>query len=360
MSEFPTLKSIAKACGVSHVTVSRALRGQTNMRPETAARIRSYAEAVGYKTNSVARFLAEGRTHHIAFSAQRSIMIPHNREGREGSGPDRSHLIWDYIQGATEAAASSSHSMELLGFHDASQELQRIRGLVEEERVAGILDFGLQSRTIDYLVSRKIPMVSTIGPAHHIDPRRTAYVYSDHIMGLLQGWRYLVENRHTRIGFVGPKKSGPLHPRLGECRAAGQLLSSPLQLTSYAFIESGASNASIWETFCESFGKPKGGDWPTAIFCTNDAVANRVITAMQEYGVAIPRDLSVLGFDDSAAASLCSPTLTTIADPRKEMGAAMLRILEDIIAGRPGSRSIIQVVPMKLVERESVAPPKGA
>lgn len=323
------------------------------MNPKTAERIRIVAAKVGYKANKVARSLAEGRTGHLALSGTRSVIVPYYKEL---SHLDTERVFWTSVEGITEAATASDHHIEVLGFNKAEDEFRRVRQAVEEERAAGVIDFGLQSATIDYLVANEIPMVSSVYRIGNSDPRRKARVSCDHIEGYTLGWRHLLDKGHSRIGYVGllsPDGGSKAHRQ--ECMAASQLLSRAPELGASVVIADIASPVNIWESFIATYGPREKGGWPTAVFCVNDHVANRVLAAMSAHGISVPRDLSVFGFGDFPSAELSTPGVTTIRIPRKEIAVAMFRIMEDIIAGKPGSRSMTQVLPMTLVERGSVA-----
>ncbi len=352
MTSYPTLKTIAKECGVSHVTVSRALRGEASVRPETAERVREYAKAVGYKPNAVARSFAQGRSGQISAEPSRSILIPYNKEWDH---PDQEGVFWASVAGATEAAISSAHNIQLFGFNSTSDEFRRIRAVVEEERVAGFLEFGLSDETMAYLDAKKVPVVSFVTNMENVSPHRKAYVYADHVHGYVEAWRYLLRYGHRRVGFIGLKDgSWGTASHLREILAAAQLLSPAAELEAPVYVDNMTSSAAIWEAFLQTYGKKENGRWPSAVFCTNDRAAHRFMIALLEHQVIVPDDLSIFGYGDSPSARLSHPAITTIGKPRREIAAAMFRILENIIAGVPDSRTVVQMLPMRLIERMSV------
>ncbi|HWL54123.1 MAG TPA: LacI family DNA-binding transcriptional regulator [Chthoniobacteraceae bacterium] len=352
MSAYPTLKTIAKACDVSHVTVSRALRGEPGVRPETAQRIREYAEEVGYKANPVARSLVAGNSGPLTEGQPRAILIPYNKEWDH---PDQQGVFWASVAGATEAAISSVHNIQLFGFNSRDDEFRRIRAVVEEGRVAGFLEFGLSEETMAYLDAKQVPVVSFVTNLEQFGSHRKARVYADHVQGYVEAWRYLLGYGHRRIGFVGLKdRSGGTVSHIREILAAAQFLTPVPALEPPVYIDDKASSEAIWETLVQAYGKKGSGRWPTAVFCTNDRMAHRFMIALLEHKMTIPHDLSIFGYGDFPSARLSYPAMTTIGKPRKEIAATMFRILENIIAGVPGSRSTVQVLPMRLVERESV------
>ncbi|HWL52045.1 MAG TPA: LacI family DNA-binding transcriptional regulator [Chthoniobacteraceae bacterium] len=350
MNEPLTLESIAKVCGVSHTTVSRALRGLGNVKPKTAERIREYAETVGYKPNAIARSLARSGGGEFHLASSRSIIVPY-LEGLMKE--DRNPLFWDYIEGAVKAAALRKSSIELMGF-GLDGEFNFIRALVEENRIAGVLDLGLTPKTIDYLLSKSIPLVSRLQGVHEINSRQNACVYPDHIQGYLLAWNHLQSLGHRRFGFIARSDH---RSRLAECVAASHLLKEPAALEPVIRIDNGASTESIREALLSQLGPWHAEKWPQVFFCSNDDVAHHVIRTLQEMNVSVPRQISIFGFDDSPAAGFCNPSITTLRNPRREIGAAMLDLLKEIIAGRPDSRNRVEILPMSLVLRQSVSKP---
>lgn len=350
MSENLTLESIGKACGVSHITVSRALRGSGNVKPETAKRIREYAESIGYRPNPVARSFARSRNGEFHLATSQSIVVPYN----EQVVTQHQHpLFWDYVEGAVSAAATKKSSIEVIGFQGGAIEFDFIRALVEEERIAGVLDFGLMPQTIDYLVSRKVPLVSRLHSVHSIDTRKNAVIYPDHIQGYLLAWKYLLNLGHTRFAYIA-RPNQRFH--LNECIAASQLVAEPpiIEKTVWLAPTPTPTSQTIWTAIKSTLGSWLTKESHSVLFCANDEIAQLTIVALTENGISVPQDVSIVGFDDSAASRFCNPPITTIRNPRKEIGAAMLHLLKDIIAGRPNSRNRIEVLPMELVERKSV------
>ncbi len=345
----PTLESIAKVCGVSHMTVSRALRGHENVKQETAERIRKYAERVGYKPNSIARSLVRSGGGEMHLASSRSIMVPYHEAAL---GKNRNPLFWDYIEGAVQAAALTQSSIEVIGFSRQDGEFDFIRALVEENRIAGILDLGLSPKVIDYLLSRKVPLVSRLQSVQEIGSRKNACLYPDHVQGYVMAWRYLLSLGHTRIGFIGREDH---RPRLKECLAASHLLPESPALAETVWVSRHPTSEAIVQALVSTLGPWAPEQWPTVFFCSNDDVAHQTILAMTEMNLSVPRDLSIFGFDNSPAAEFCNPPITTLHNPRTEIGAAMLCLLKEIIAGRPDSRERVEILPMRLIERKSVA-----
>ncbi len=348
MIETATLESISQACGVSHITVSRALRGLKNVRPETAKRIRDYADSVGYKPNPIARSLARGSSGEFHLATTASIIAPFNEEAVRKT---ENTLIWDYVEGAVSAASSKKSSIEVIGFRDGKVEFDFIRTLVEDRRVAGVLDFGLQTQTIDYLLSKKVPLASRLQSVHGLNASNHASVYPDHIQGYLLAWKHLFALGHQRIGYIARTDH---QPHLNECVAAACLLPQKPQLEKTLWLERQSTTEMVQAKLTAALGPWSRETWPTAFFCSNDEIAHIVIVSLNKMGLRVPEDVSILGFDDSPASQFCNPPISTLHNPRKEIGAAMLHLITDMMAGRPNSRNRTEVLAMKLIPRKSV------
>lgn len=348
-SDNSTLESIGRACGVSHITVSRALRGLGNVKPDTARRIREYAESVGYKVNPIARTLARGRNGDYHLTATKSIILPYKNDNIS----TRSALFWDYVEGAVKAAGERQSSIEVMGFSGSgsSSEFDFIRALVEDAKVAGVLNFGLTKPTADYLLSKNIPMVARLQSVHQMDNRKMAVVYPDHIQGYLLAWKYLQEMGHTHFGYL-LREDHESH--LQECVAASHLIQGVPRIDKTFRFPFEITDKEIYPALSAEWGSWKKGAWPSVLFCSNDDLAQQVVVSLTRANIRVPDQVSIVGFDDSHASLYCNPPITTVRNPRLQVGMSMLHLLKDIIAGRPNSRCRVEVLPMELVERQSV------
>ncbi len=349
----PTLKNIASVCGVSQVTVWRALRNHKSVHPETTARIQKYAREVGWEESTDSRVASSRKRPYSPKKSRAPIIFLHSLRNQRTA----ESLIWDYFSGIVEATASSELPLRVVGFPDGDQELECIRNLVEKDGVSGFLELGLREETVDYLTEQKIPFVTHKLDVFYPDPKRPARVYADHIQGFLDAWRFVLDQGHERIGFIGHEGATASEARLNEGLAAGQLLSRRKGFDAQVFIPTHSEDDEvIWAALEAQLGKWKPGHWPTAFFCTNDRCAYRVISAAQAHGLRVPEDLSFIGFDDTHFARFSRPQLTTIAKPRRAIGKMMFQMLEQMIRNKPDPQQMpTQAIPMHLIVRESVA-----
>lgn len=165
-------------------------------------------------------------------------------------------------------------------------------------------------------------------------------------------WQYLQAHGHKRFGFIGRSDH---RPRLNECVAASNLLAEPAKLDRIVWIEKTTTQESARQALLSELGPWDPQHWPSVFFCSNDDIAHLTVLALAGMDLSVPRHVSIFGFDNSPAAKFCNPPITTLHNPRTEIGAAMLHRLKKIIAGRENSQDRLEILPMRLIERDSVA-----
>lgn len=320
--------------GVSHSTVSRALRGSSLIPAATTERIQQIARELGYSASSVARSLVSGRTFAIGVVVT-SIADPFNGE---------------VVAGLEEVANDHGYSV-ILATSQAkpSRELSVVRGF-QSRRVDGIIvaSSRIGSHYAELLAELQIPVVLLNN--QHPDP----FCYSvsiDNTSGTLEAVQHLVQLGHRRIAYLGDRLG--LHSDAE--RKAGFLqamTTAGLQVPpEYLLLGDGKSEgaAEAFRAFLET-----GFELPTAMVCYNDMTAAGVLEVARSAGIAVPGELSIVGFDDIQLAALLSPALTTVRQPKRELGMCSMQLLLQLLAGEPAEKSI--VFPGKLIVRESTAP----
>ena len=345
-----TLQEIARKCGVSHVTVWRALRNDPKVRPATGALIRACAAEMGYVPKDELRKGLAQKLLGPRDGAGRSVLIPYNEEALISYRSVDS--FWEFVAGITEGAMASDTRVILAGYPNDREELSKIQDYLKEG-VNGVIDFNLNRQTLALLKELKIPKVAhyDVNYGHQIEG---ASVGCDEMVGYRLAWEHLLAMGHQRVAFVSDARSPFGKKRSILCRMAGQLVSEqavfqavvPLVLESFQTIMEGLKDA---------FGSKKPARWPTLLFCSNDYVAQRISMAVTRHGMRVPDDISLIACDHSSLAESMIPELTAIVKPRREMGRAMLHLLDQIIDGVPGSDRVQQVLPTSLKIGESVA-----
>jgi LacI family transcriptional regulator len=342
-----SLTEVAKAGGVSLATASRVLN-PNNEHPvsdDVRARVLAAAERLNYSVNALARGLKVQRTRVVA-------AIVH----------DFCDPFFNTVaKGVTDAAEAAGYLTVLCNSsRDPDKELRYVQ-LAQQQRVAGVLFVGggLASRTYRDAMRQQVATLRSYG-AHAIalEPRgsRMPAEIPDNRGGARLGTDHLVALGHERIAFIdGPKQVLTSRERLRGYRdgleAAGIAFDERL-VVSGGFTEEGG-RAALAQLLDADVGF-------TAVFASNDAMAVGCTFELRARGLAIPRDMSLVGFDDIAPVRWLDPPLTTVRVPMEAIGAAgvarLLALLEASDAdGSPGGR-LVNVHPTELVVRATTAP----
>jgi LacI family transcriptional regulator len=334
-----TIEDVAARAGVSIATVSRVLTKAKVVRPETRQRVLVAVDALGYRPSGPARALARSRTHTLGL-----IMT------------DLAQPFYAELTRTVEAAARARGYTVVLanGAGDIQREASYL-DLLAERRVDGILvaSWGITARHVDWLIDAPVEVVLVSCRAPGVDlpailsgSRDGARVATEHLIAL--GHRRLAE-------VTGPRNSAAAVDRhlgvMDALRAAGILRRDLSVVHCDGDFESG-----------ERMGARllAGRSRPTGVVCYNDLVAAGVLRAAHAAGLEVPRDLSVVGFDDVPLARMVEPALTTVAQPIAEMGAwAVERVvtaIETPDGSSAGPPSAVVEMPCRLVVRSSTAP----
>jgi DNA-binding LacI/PurR family transcriptional regulator len=328
----PTILDVAERAGVSKSLVSLVLRGSPRVREEKRRAVLRAAEQLGYRPNAVARSLVRKRTNVIG------VMLS-----------DLHNLYFVEVVDGIEAEALSAQYRALIntGSRQADREWEAIETLLQL-RTDGLILAGTvlpperilaaASAVPLVLVARasRWPTVDSVAN----DDRTGARLAVDHLASL----------GHRRIAHVdGGEGAGAAARRTGyrqAMRAHG--LEAQAVVAAGAFTEAGGASA-VDALLAR-------GPRPTAVFVANDLAAVGALHALERHGLGVPGDVSVVGYDNTSLAALGHINLTTIDQPRRQIGATAVRLLlERMDEGRERARHV--VVPPSLVVRGTTAPP---
>jgi DNA-binding LacI/PurR family transcriptional regulator len=329
-----SIKDIARAADVSYSTVSRALNNSPRVRPETKQHIQQLAVEMGYLPSAVARSLVTRRTHTIGVVVSTITDL----------------FFAEVIHTIEETALDYGYGVILANSGgEPHRELKAIRAL-RERRVDGIiLVSGCSSREdLCAEIGIDIPVV-IINNVHqeHIG----CSVEVDNLSGAMEATQHLLDLGHRRIAHIaGPRREWDSVERQSGYEQALQAHGLPVDPT----------------LIVQGDNRPQGGIEamrrllalpapPTAVFCYNDATALGAMRAARAAGLCIPQDLSVVGFDDIDLAPYLDPPLTTIAQPKRQMGEKAVQMVLDLLAGDQAVQDC--VLPSWLVVRGSTMPP---
>ena len=332
------IRQIAKRAKVSTATVSRTVNNLPTVHPRLAKRVWKAVEELGYFPNTQARALVSGRSRIFG------LIIS------EITNPFFPEIIHVFESIALQ------HGYEILitsTVHDLKRMQAAVRRMLER-RVDGVavLTFGMEDSVLNDLKLRNVPLVFVdVGP-----PRsHVSNIKIDYLNGIREAVHHLAELKHRHIGFI----SGPLHLRSALARRdafVASMQEAGLQDESEYIIEGNHTIAGGMGTsaLLLTLDLP-----PTAVVCSNDLTAIGVMRKSHELGVSIPRDLSLVGFDNIRFAEFTFPPLTTVEMSQAELAKlafhALFNEAQQPSTKRNGSEYLLTT---SLVIRGSTAAPR--
>ena len=334
-----TIKDIAKVAGVSHTTVSRALRGSRLIAEATATRIKQIADEMGYVPNSAARGLKTSRSNALGVIAPR-IDDP---------------FFSKVLDGIEDVLQVRGYSLFLASSGFSAEKDQHIIQSMAERRVDGVI---ICSKSIDQV--QRAQLRSFGMPIVFVNEQSACKkghsVLHDDVHGACVLAEYLVQIGHRKIAYIGNRHAGIANrDRLQGVEMALQAAGLALQTQYVVHGLTGQPDSGV-----EGVQKLlQVADFPTAIVCFNDMVAAGAIHALAAAGVRVPQDCSVTGFDDVALAAYLNPALTTLRQPMYELGQKSAEMVLNIL--QDASIVVNETVSLRgeLVVRDSTAPPRA-
>jgi len=329
-----SIKDIARAANVSYSTVSRALNDSPRVKPETRERIQHIATEMGYLPSAVARSLVTRRTHIIGVVVTTITDL----------------FFAEVIHAIEETALKQKYNVILTNSgREPERELEAIRAL-RERRVDGIILVSAGTSKKD------LSAVKGVGtPTVIINNARREHIgYSvevDNLSGGREATQHLLSLGHRRIAHI----TGPIREWDGAERQSGYeqvLRTYGLPLDPSLIVKGGDRPEGGMQAMQQLLALPCR---PTAVFCYNDVVALGAMRAARAANLRIPQDLSVVGFDDIDLAPFFEPALTTVAQPKRQMGEKAVQMILDLLAG---DRVEDCVLPGRLIVRGSTMPPE--
>ena len=333
---------VARLAAVSTATVSRALANPDRVSPETRARVAAAIAEIGYVPNPAARTLRSQKSRMVL------VVLP-----------DLANIFFSQIlRGIEETLFEAGYGMIIGNLDGPPEKEARFAALAATGQVDGVLLlngrlFGqggggprARLRTGTPLVAL-CEAISADIPQVEVDNRAAAALMTRHLAGL----------GHRRIAYV----TGPHGNVLERERFAGyrEGLAAAALPFDPALVHPGDYTLDAGARIDAALAGAAPAERPglSAVFCSNDAMAIGLMRALIARGVRVPLDISVAGFDDIEYAAVSDPALTTIRQPRRDLGRAGASILLDLLAGRPAPARVR--LDTELVVRGSTAPPVG-
>jgi LacI family transcriptional regulator len=332
-----TLKAVAQHLGLTPGTVSAVLNDSPSARSipeETKNRIRAAAKELNYRPNFFARTLRNKRTYTIGVIAEE---IGDSYGSAIVSGIEKYLRKRDYFF----LTVVHRHDVELLN---------RYSQLLSERGVEGII-------TVDTTIL-EAPTLPTVAVPGHKKIKGVTNIFLDHHRAAVLALNHLKELNHERIAFMkGNPISSDSEDRWNAiCQVAGEI---GLKIDPELTVQISTDDASPLLGYPYTKRLLASKKPFTAIFAFNDISAIGAIRALQEEGLRVPQDVSVIGFDDIPGAAFHFPSLTTVRQPLIRMGEVAAETLLDRIEGKKDYPSEIAIEP-ELVVRESTGRAPGS
>lgn len=309
-----TIKDIARAAGVSHPTVSRALNDHPAISKATSERIKKLAAEMGYIPNAAARGLKTNRTKALG------VIISQIDDP-----------FWsEVLNGVDSVLHPAGYSLFIAATHREKEREKQVVQAMMQRGVDGVIllapQFGADQSHIFWTYGFPMAMVNNEGAAEC-----EYIIYNDDDYGIRLILKHLIELGHKKIAYLGNKMGGLTNTN----RQAGfieELKSAGLEVRQEFIYQASAGNP---------FGGREGAlyfmglaEKPTAIVCYSDYVAVGVYNVLVEKKLHIPRDISVTGFDNINIAAYLTPPLTTLHQFKYELGVGAAKMMLEVLEKR--------------------------
>lgn len=331
-----TLQEIAKKLGLSTSTVSRALTRPNMVAAPTRKRVMELVERHGYTPNAIARSLRSGVTKSVGVIVS-DILNPFHAG----------------VTKAIEQVVTARGYTTIICNSDEDPALEmRAFGLLAQLQVAGVIhaSSGSSAESLAELGRWGVP---TVGVDRATDLPTADSVLVDNVRGSREAVEHLLNLGHTRVATVaGPQNLTTGRERLTGYQQALEARGLPTrsEYVTYGDFREASGRAAAERLF--SLPEP-----PTAMFVANNEMTAGVIEACRELGVAVPRDLALVSFDDARWARYLDPPLTVVAQPVSEIGSAAAELLFSRMHGR--TERVKKVLRTELLVRGSCAAPSS-
>ncbi len=329
-----TIKDVAQQAGVSTATVSHVINKNRYVSEATTRRVLHAMESLQYQPNALARSLRRKNTLTLA------LILP------DSANP----FYAEVARGAEHAAYQEGYTVLFGSSEDNPDKEAEYLRVFQEKQVDGIilLAAGTITATMTAMLQKKLPLVIV---DHHFEDLAANYVVADNFRGGFLAAEHLIQLGHRRIACIygSSSKQGTASERFRGYLEALQAYDLPFDpnltvsgdFTALAGYRAGQTILAL------------GSERPTAIFSCNDMMAIGAIGSICEAGLRVPEDVSIVGFDDISLSSYIFPPLTTVRQPKFEMGYLGAKILmEQIRAGEPVPEQL-HVLPTELIIRKS-------
>lgn len=327
-----TLKDIAKRAGVTSATVSMVINNKPNISQATRKKVLSIAKELNYYPNVIARGLATKRSNAIG------VIVPNLA----------SSFVVRVLQGIKSTNRDLNYTVLLFDtIGQKESEAQLFQRLARERRIDGVILISatVTDEELNVFAEESVPGIVVARKFDKID-----CVYVNNEQGAKDATDYLVGKGHSVIACVVSAKLGlPMEERLSGYRKSLAEKGIQFRQDLVFSVEDDTMNEGA-----AIFGKIKViKPAVTAVFVpAGDMVAIGILKEAKKNGMRVPEDLAIVGYDDLPAAEVIEPSLTTVRQPKLEMGDYAINMIVDKIEGREAGLKQKEL-PTKLIVRES-------
>ena len=304
-----TIRDVARRANVGIATVSRVLNGHPSVSQETRSRVLEAIADLEYAPNATAQKLSSGTPHAIG------VFAPYFTRP----------VFVHRLAGIQEVLDHTEYSLVLFGTNSPSKYLTQLKQVIRQRRVDGILIISMAIPEEHRLLAERMNVPVVLVEPYSGD---TSCVWIDNMLGGRLATEYLLSLGHQRIAFLGDQLEGPFgfsatNERFVGYRYALAEANIDLAESYHSFIP--LQDHTVEEAIRRAYRLLDQPAPPTAIFASSDVLAAGVLEAARERGIAIPDQLSVMGFDDIDMARYLN--LTTVRQPMAEGGKKAIQFL---------------------------------
>jgi len=335
-----SIKDVARIAGVSIATVSRCINDPERVKEKTRHRVQAAILQTGFSPNTLAQSFRRGKTHVIM------VVLPSVGDP----------FFTRVMSGIRKVASTKGYSLLISETQFNTMTADEIGAMIVSRQADGIaLLASLSPFGTDVLSARSQRTLPVVIGCETVSTELAGIpgVHIDNCAAAMEATNYLLAKGHRKIAFIyGQKESLLTTDREQGYRAAMREANIPIE---DGWVAEG--KLTIDGAIRATRGLLGHHHRPTAIFCANDEMAMACIHAIKSAGLGVPKDVSVIGFDDIRYAPICDPPLTTVYQPAEEIGErVMYRLLDEIEQVKSG-KGRAEIVSHQLIIRQSVASP---
>lgn len=329
LKQLPSIHAVAARAGVSIATVSRVLNRSKPVNDDTRRRVEEAVAALGYRTNTAARSLAESQSRLLM------VLVP------DFANPFYAQIL----QGAESVTRQAGYKLLLTDATTSDAAHETALDALYKRLADGVINLAhLDDDPALHAALRDMPWVNC---SEFVPESGLPYVSIDHRQAAIDAVQFLLNRGHRRIGLVSADETF----RWAQLRHAGYEMA--IERAGIA-LDPGLVRIAT-DLDYEAGAQAVGGllalqEPPTAVFAVSDTLAIGAIKALRRAGKRVPDDIAVVGFDDLPLSAVFEPALTTVSQPMRELGA---RAADILLARLGGGQAPSLILPHQLVVRDS-------